>query len=336
MVDNVKGKQLSNSNTLLGFVSRKAEANVVTKLPEMKQVGQVETDRSQLKDKGAANRSSFELPSLSQIDPSVLDQLPDQLKNDIFDEYQRKGVAVDGIRPIVELKKDLVENEPKAGPSKTTVPSGVSKRVAIEDKSPKKDALSYEGISEISDIDSSYWLALPDEIKAEIEKDIRNRKSEPASLILESTRTEPSRWTSTSAVIDKSAKDGPVSYDGINEVSDIDSSYWSALPDEIKAEIEQDINQRKSEPVSPAKSWNAIFRARRSPVKTVAKSAINVRNKKIKPPLSSKQSPQKRSPSATHKIETVFKSGPVWEKVNPCSMQTSSVHTRYIVCIWKT
>lgn len=271
----------------------------------MKQVEEIAANSPQSTDKDAGNRF---WPSLSQIDPSVLNQLPDELKNDIFHEYQRKGVAVDGVRPIVEPKKDLGENEPEAGPSNSTV----SKDLAIVDKSPKNDAGSYEGINEISDIDSSYWLALPDEIKAEIEKDIQNRKSEPVSLIGKSKRTEP--------LTDKSPKDGPVTYQGINQVSDIDSSYWSALPDEIKAEIEKDINQRKSEPLSPTKSWNAIFRGRRSPVKAAAKSSVtNVRNKKIKPPLSSKQSPLKRSPPGGHKIETVFKSVPVWEKV-------SSVH----------
>lgn len=130
--------------------------------------------------------SHFELPSASQIDLAVLDELPEDIKKDLIQEYQRKGVHL-GAGPSNN-------NQPVAGPSHA--------------------------------VTESVPIRLPEKA---------------------------------------------MSYEGIHQVSDIDASFWSALPDEIKSEIERDIQQRKTEANSPTKAWSAIFKTRRSPTKATSK-----------------------------------------------------------------
>ncbi len=150
-------------------------------------------------------RTLCELPSASQIDSTVFNELPDDLKNDIIQEYQRKGIPISGFGAVPHNR------EMAAGESSITNKAGPS-------------------------------LASP-----------------------HSSGT--------------SKTDTPVSYEGIDQITDIDASYWSALPDDIKAEIERDIQQRKAESTSPKKEWKSIFKGKRSPVRTASKLG----NRKTKP-----------------------------------------------------
>lgn len=77
------------------------------------------------------NRSFFELPSATQIDSSVFDQLPDDVKNDIRQEYLRKGISIRGITPIVESESN---------------PNIVLK---VAEKLPQNVPVSYEGIHQV-------------------------------------------------------------------------------------------------------------------------------------------------------------------------------------------
>lgn len=177
VVDNVKGKQLQGQKTLLNFVARsKAPVELPPAQPkELERVNSdvLEEEKIPLEDEiegeeqteTVVDRSLFELPSASQIDSSVFDQLPDDLKTDILKEYKRKGIS------IPEGTSSEISDEPVAGPSRV---------VAIEPAAPAQpdQPVSYDGINQISDIDSSYWSALPDEIKQEIERDIQRRKAE--------------------------------------------------------------------------------------------------------------------------------------------------------------
>ncbi len=180
VVDNVKGKQLQGQKTLLNFVARsKAPVEVPPAPPkELEGVNSdvLEEERIPLEDKieseeeteALADRSLFELPSASQIDSSVFDQLPDDLKTDILKEYKRKGISVPG------STSSEISDEPVAGPSRFAA----TEPAASAQPDPP---VSYDGINQISDIDSSYWSALPDEIKQEIERDIQRRKAEAAT-----------------------------------------------------------------------------------------------------------------------------------------------------------
>ena len=161
IVDNAKGKQLSNNNTLLNFVSRHTgekppilhqeqpesenvqctdtepvqipeSENVPIPKSETVSVGEsVVPPKESTEEESANNRSYFELPSATQIDSSVFDQLPDDVKNDIRQEYQRKGISIRGVTPIVES-----ESNPEAT-SKAT------------NKSNPNAAVSYEGIHQV-------------------------------------------------------------------------------------------------------------------------------------------------------------------------------------------
>lgn len=147
----------------------------------------------------SSKTSIFELPSVSQIDSTVFNQLPDDLKRDIIKEYKRKGIALNGI--------------------------------------------------ECTNLDDP----------------------EPVAELLRNNVAGPSNVRPSSNVERKSRSDNPVSYDGIEQVTDIDASYWSALPDDIKAEIESDFQQRKKEATSPVKGWKNIFKAQQSPTKPISK-----------------------------------------------------------------
>lgn len=191
VVDNVKGKQTGH-RTLLNFVARSRPAESVDKVPEEPPAALPAPAEMEERSMSPANPPLFELPSASQIDPAVFDQLPDDVKKDIMQDYKRKGINL----PQTTARTTM---EPVAGPS--------------------------------------------------------------------------------------SRPDDPVSYERINEVSDIDSSYWSALPDDIKAEIEKDIKQRKAEATSPSKKWNEIFRPRPSPTKAPSNKGIK-RKAKAAPEVS--------------------------------------------------
>ena len=173
-----------------------------------------------------AERIQFELPS--QIDAAVFNELPDDLKNDIIQDYQRKGITINEIVSTVRAEEPL----------KTFV-AGPSLRV-------------------------------------------------PDYGLQETGRVGTSRV------------DNPVSYDGIDQITDIDASYWSALPDDIKAEIERDIQQRKAESTSPKKEWENVLKGQRSPVKTVGK--FGKRKTKAQETLKSKIQPTVKVPPLPQKV----------------------------------
>ena len=139
IVDNVKGKQLSsNNNTLLNFVSRHAPEKPAAihqlKQPEVEAVEipeSVAPPTESPEEESVTNRSYFELPSATQIDSNVFDELPDDVKNDIRKEYQRKGISIRGITRIVESEPD-----PDIVPKATK-------------KSPENVPVSYEGIRQV-------------------------------------------------------------------------------------------------------------------------------------------------------------------------------------------
>ena len=110
-------------------------------------------------------QSIYELPSMSQMDTSVFNHLPDDLKAEILGEYKRKGVVVDGIRPG--------PSDPSAGSSTSAEGDQAKASASVNDPAPQ--GRSYDAIRSVTDIDPDYWAALPDEIKAEIEGDIRRR-----------------------------------------------------------------------------------------------------------------------------------------------------------------
>ena len=112
-------------------------------------------------------QSIYELPSMSQMDTSVFNHLPDDLKAEILGEYKRKGVVVDGIRPG--------PSDPSAGPSTSAEGDQAKASASVNDPAPQ--GRSYDAIRSVTDIDPDYWAALPDEIKAEIEGDIRRRQA---------------------------------------------------------------------------------------------------------------------------------------------------------------
>jgi DNA-binding transcriptional regulator YdaS (Cro superfamily) len=208
--DNIsKGKQ-PIQNSLLNFVARSRTIlpeEVVTTIPNVTELERetlepsaktVEKEKGYIKE--TEQRSSFfELPSASQIDSAVFNELPDDLKNDIIQEYQRKGITLSGINSFA------------TNPSTS---AGTSKTEAVNVSSLQVPTSNSAGTSRLKD---------------------------------------------------------PVSYDGIEEVTDIDASYWSALPEDIKTEIERDIQQRKTEATSPIKGWKNIFKPQRSPIKATAK-----------------------------------------------------------------
>ena len=151
----------------------------------------------------------------------------------------------------------------------------------------------------MSDIDSSYWLALPDEIKAEIQNEIHQKQS--SSEI----HAQPGPSNQKCPTIDDKTtnkKPTKISYEGIHQVTDIDSSYWDALPDDIKAEIQVDIQHTKDKDKakhpetsniqnSPSKMWSTIFKD-----KDKNKEKNMLKGKKTKRIESTKRSPLKRSP----------------------------------------
>ncbi|XP_046443006.1 DNA repair protein REV1-like isoform X2 [Daphnia pulex] len=202
--DNVfKGKQ-PIQNSLLNFVARSRivpPEEVVTTVADVtepeREILEPASSKTVDKEKKDDTRetqhppSLFELPSASQIDSAVFNELPDDLKNDIIQEYHRKGIALSEVNSFA---------------MKPTTSSSV------------------------------------------------NGSSVPTSNSAGTSRSE-----------------NPVSYDGIEEVADIDASYWSALPDDIKTEIERDIQQRKAEATSPVKGWKSIFKPQRSPAKATSK-----------------------------------------------------------------
>jgi len=169
---------------------------------------------------------------------------------------------------------------------------------------------------QVSDIDSSYWLALPDEIKAEIEQEIQQQKIVPGSSS-ETCSRKPNEKEPPAGPSHKTSpnKNGPVSYKGIHQVSDIDSSYWDALPDEIKAEIQMNIQQQKpAEPsTSRSNTWSAIFKSRGTSKTKNEKKEEDKRKKRS--PL--KRTPPKRSPPKNRKIDNLVKPALPWENENP-------------------
>lgn len=189
-----KGKQPVN-NSLLNFVARKR--NVVNEEEHVRNSVPIEQEIPVVQESNDVEKEipTFELPSASQIDTDVFNQLPDELKNDIIQEYQRKGLKLNGLFDAQIVVDTEPVNNHLPGPSHAA-PTNVT--------SPKRS------------------------IK-------------------------------------------PVSYDGIEGVTDIDASYWSALPDDIKSEIERDIQIRKAESTSPTKIWKDIFKGKQSPVKANAK-----------------------------------------------------------------
>lgn len=242
--DNVsKGKQLIQ-NSLLNFVARSRivpPEEVVTTVADVtepeREILEPATSKTVYKEKKDDTRetqhppSLFELPSASQIDSAVFNELPDDLKNDIIQEYQRKGIALSEVNSFT---------------IKPTTSSAV------------------------------------------------NGSSVPTSNSAGTSRSE-----------------NPVSYDGIEGVADIDASYWSALPDDIKTEIERDIQQRKAESTSPVKGWKSIFKPQRSPAKATSKlgsgktKAEVKRKTKPNAPPKSKIQPIVRAPVAAAVPEEV-------------------------------
>lgn len=173
-----KGKQ-PLQNSLLNFVARSKTLPITEDaalkvsssphVPEKEPTAQVNEEAKEV--------SIFELPSVSQIDSTVFNELPDYLKNDIIKDYQRKGITIDGISST-QTQELIVEpsSENVAGPSHQSHPIDVG-------TSRSENPVSYDGIDQITDIDASYWSALPDDIKAEIERDIQQRKAETTSPV---------------------------------------------------------------------------------------------------------------------------------------------------------
>jgi len=329
IVDNVKGKSLagsnSNNNTLLNFVSRANGEKLAEDIPQLPFAPIAESSSSSSSTKeeilnclelpcatatatatttatatatddittedigqlsiapiGESQKKEewlncLELPSATQIDSSVFDELPDELKNDIRNEYQRQGVSISGIT-VLNTAADVVD---------------------VVSETPKNVPVSYDGIHQVSDIDSSYWLALPDEIKAEIQNEIHQKQS--SSEI----HAQPGPSNQKCPTIDDKTtnkKPTKISYEGIHQVTDIDSSYWDALPDDIKAEIQVDIQHTKDKDKakhpetsniqnSPSKMWSTIFKD-----KDKNKEKNMLKGKKTKRIESTKRSPLKRSP----------------------------------------
>lgn len=278
LADNVsKGKQ-PKQNSLFTFMSRSKTVtteNPVTPTPpeetaktvppgtavsnaEESESEKTASNRKQSDEKRTNDHALFKLPSLSQIDPTVLDQLPGDLRADIIQEYQRQGITPSGVNSITKTHL-----EPVAGTSKATA----------ENSSSLPD----------SQIDPSVFDQLPDDLKNDIIQEYK-RKGITLSVAKSTAKNnaEPVAGASkaegefassaTKISVNTTLKsENRVSYDGIEEVTDIDASYWSALPDDIRIEIEKDIQQRKSEATSPIKSWKNIFKAQRSPIKTAGK-----------------------------------------------------------------
>ncbi|KAI9564501.1 hypothetical protein GHT06_008240 [Daphnia sinensis] len=281
VADNVsKGKQ-PKQNSLLSFVARSKivpsenpitvppedvaktvpSENVAASNAEEPDDEKTEPDKNQDDGKRANENARFELPSFSQIDPTVLDQLPDDLKADIIQEYQKQGITLSGMNSPTKNYP-----EPVAGPSKAEAENGPS----FVD----------------SQIDPSVFDQLPDDLKNDIIQEYQRKgitlsvaKSPTKNLTkpaagTSKTETAPGSSTTKESVISSGTalSEKPVSYDGIEEITDIDASYWSALPDDIRIEIERDIQQRKSETTSPIKGWKSIFKPQRSPVKPAGKT----------------------------------------------------------------
>ena len=230
--DNAKGKH-SVQNSLLNFVARAqgepqperlmktSESNPIatTAVQDIHRENKIETTTTSNVESSLAfpvadvvsreerdTDDDFSLPSASQVDLAVLDELPEDIKKDLIREYQRKGVK---LGTVSSAQSNAEHFEPVAGPSNAVEPP-----IRTAPQLPPEKALSYEGIY---------------------------------------------------------------------KVSDIDASIWSALPDDIKSEIERDIQKRKAEANSPTKAWGAIFNARRSPNKVASKPAKKKGKERFKP-----------------------------------------------------
>lgn len=279
VIDNAKGKQLNGQKTLLNFVVSKpvgnplsenvAECDRETPLAETaddRPATPAGVDSSPLKreeSETAADRSLFELPSASQIDSSVLDQLPDDLKSDIFKAYQRKGVHLS-----TKTKDGSLEQV--TGTTKTTI---------LADPPLTTAGPSFSAVT--PEVPSAYPTAGPS-----------------------STITTTASSSTAAEAGPSSRQDNPMSYGNINQISDIDASFWSALPDDIKAEIERDIVQRKTTAPSPTKNWTDVFRTKQpSPSKISGNKPMKRKaNKAQASPIKKVQSPVKAQRLTNDKV----------------------------------
>ena len=158
--DSSKGKCLSKNNkTLVNFVSRKPAA-LQSKQRGSEEANEEATDKE---DTTAGNNGAFyELPSISQIDLSVLHQLPESVQREIGQYYDQKSLIKDAMIAANQVRPppdQLVASEHnRAGQASRSLET------------------PYDAIDDIGHIDRDFWQALPDDIKEEIKRNIEFNK----------------------------------------------------------------------------------------------------------------------------------------------------------------
>lgn len=171
-----------------------------------------------------SNNYLFDLPTASQLDSSVLNQLPDDIRRDIMQHYEKHGLSVKEAHPAKESSdEEQRTEEDQPGPSNLNT---------VEDRSEASET--------------------------------------PAALSAD--------------------------YGGIKQISDIDASFWAALPDDIKAELAKELEQPKQEPTSPSKCWKSLFKPARSPSKPT-------KLQKSPSKVGSKQGPKRKAKLAQDKVK---------------------------------
>lgn len=155
----------------------------------------------------------IDLPSVSQLDSSVLNQLPDDIRRDIVQHYEKRGVCLEELH--------------------------ASKKESVNEGKERAPSVHEEKCLEILPGPSNFNASNLDNQNAKTYLDV------PTS-------------SSTSAC-----------YEGIKRICDIDASFWSAMPDDIKAELAQELEQTKpdQEPASPSKCWKNLLKPAKSPLK---------------------------------------------------------------------
>lgn len=169
--------------------------NLATNAPDLSKTP--EASSSSAKENNSDSYSA-DLPSASQIDSSVLNQLPDDIRRDILCHYEKQGISFKdlpgknvekecpednrGAEPSAAYGKNYSEDQP--GPSNSNVVS--KENQATEEVNMETNSVpsaGYEGIKRISDIDASFWSALPEDIKAELALELEHPRDiqEPIS-----------------------------------------------------------------------------------------------------------------------------------------------------------
>ncbi|KAF7794734.1 hypothetical protein EIP86_005872 [Pleurotus ostreatoroseus] len=266
----------------------------------------------------------FDLPSFSQVDMSVFDALPDDVRRELEQEYKRRSVTPAippksapnrALSPISrETRADVRIELPQAGPSRLRDP-------ALLD------------LPSFSQVDISVLDALPGDVRQELEQEYKRRSVTPAIL------PKPAISRMLSSLFNKASADvevEPPQAASIQEptrepdpalldlpsFSQVDTSVLDALPDDVRQELEQEYKRRSATPAIPKpveKRPASIF----SPQKAKAKFKITVPGipKKLNVKRITRQlAPRSRSSLAASKSR-LFKN----QKVNLKSSPTVQV-----------